>query len=331
MTIKYPDGYRRARLRAGALFFVLGLTSGCAATQTTALLRHPPARLPASSEIAKVPFFPQKAYQCGPATLAMTLDWAGAAVTPDMLAPKVFIPDKHGSLQIEMIAAARRYGMLAYVLRPQLADLLSEIAAGHPVIVFQNLGLSWYPVWHFAVAIGYDMMHRRLILHSGPDSRMYMPMSTFEHTWARGGYWALLTLPPGTLPQTASEQHYLDAIIALEQTGHRAGAMAAYRAALTRWPRSETAGIGLGNSLYAMGRLHEARAAFLRVIRDHPDSAAAFNNLAQTESDLGDDRSALASATRAVEIGGPLAATFRKTLAEIRSRLARANKGRHAR
>jgi tetratricopeptide (TPR) repeat protein len=322
MTIECPDRYRRARLTAGALFFIL-ITSGCAATQTTALIRQPPAKLPASTEIASVPFFPQQAYQCGPASLAMTLDWAGAAVTPEALSPKVFIPEKHGSLQVEMIAAARRYDMVAYVLQPQLSDLLAEVAAGHPVIVFQNLGLPWYPVWHFAVVIGYDLAHRRLILHSGPDARMYMAMSTFEHTWARGGYWALLVLPPGTLPQTASEQRYLDAVIALEQTGHAASAAAAYRAALGRWPQSETAGMGLGNSLYAMGRLREAQAAFLQVTRNHPHAAAAFNNLAQSYADRGHYRQALTAARKAVALGGPLAPTFRKTLADIRSHLHR--------
>jgi tetratricopeptide (TPR) repeat protein len=325
MTIKRPDGHWRARLAAGALFFVL-ITSGCAATQTTALLRQPPVKLPGSTEIATVPFFPQQAYQCGPASLAMTLDWAGAKVTPEALAPKVFIPEKHGSLQVEMIAAARRYHKLAYVLRPELTDLLAEVAAGHPVIVFQNLGLPWYPVWHFAVVIGYDLPHRRFILHSGPDTRMYMAMSTFEHTWARGGYWALLVLPPGTLPQTATEQRYLDAVIALEQTGHDASAATAYRAALRRWPQSETAGMGLGNSLYAMGRLREAQTAFLRVARDHPHAAAAFNNLAQTYADQGRYRQALTAARKAVALGGPLAPTFRKTLEDIRSHLHRTHR-----
>ena len=322
MSIKHPSGFRRARLAAGALFFTL-VASGCAATQTTALLRHPPPRLPASAEITNVRFFAQQAYQCGPAALAMTLDWASAKVTPGQLSPKVFIPNKHGSLQIELVAAARRYGMLPYVLRPQLGDLLSEVAAGHPVIVFQNLGLSWHPVWHFAVVIGYDLAHRRLILHSGPDARMYMAMSTFEHTWARGGYWALLVLPPGMLPRTASERRYIDAVITLEQTGHQAGAVAAYRAALTRWPHSEMAGMGLGNSLYATGRLEQAQRAFLQVTRDHPHAAAAFNNLAQTYADQGHYRHALTAARQAVALGGPLIPTFRKTLADIRAHLQR--------
>ena len=322
MTDKHPFGFRRARLAAGALFFVLAL-SGCAAYQTTALLRRPPPRLPASAEITDVHFFAQQAYQCGPAALAMTLDWAGAKVTPKQLAPKVFIPDKHGSLQIELVAAARRYGMLPYVLRPQLSDLLIEVAAGHPVIVFQNLGLPWYPVWHFAVVIGYDLAHRRLILHSGPDARMYMAMSTFEHTWARGGYWALLVMPPGTLPRTATERRYIDAVITLEQTGHEASAATAYRAALTRWPQSETAGMGLGNSLYAMGRLRQAQLAFLQVTHDHPHAAAAFNNLAQTYADQGHYRQALAAARQAVALGGPLMPTFRKTLVDIRAHLQR--------
>jgi len=56
-----------------------------------------------------------------------------------------------------MIAAARRNGFVAIELAPNLSDLLAEIAAGNPVVVLQNLALDWYPAWHYAVAIGYDL------------------------------------------------------------------------------------------------------------------------------------------------------------------------------
>ncbi len=65
-----------------------------------------------------------------------------------------------------MIGAARRHGRVAYVISSP-EELLVEVAAGNPVIVLQNLGLSWVPVWHYAVVIGYDGDADMVTLHSG--------------------------------------------------------------------------------------------------------------------------------------------------------------------
>ena len=81
-----------------------------------------------------------------------------------------------------------------------LADLLAELDAGHPVLVFQNLALDWSPQWHFAVAVGYDLDSGDLILRSGTERRRVTRLSTFEFTWRRGDYWALVVLPPDRLP-----------------------------------------------------------------------------------------------------------------------------------
>lgn len=308
-----------ARIIAGV--FILTWLSGCVAQQTARLLEAPPASLPVRTELDNVPYYPQQAHQCGPATLAMVLGWSGLHSTPEQLEPEVYIPGKQGSLQPEMIAAARRHGRLAYLLQPSLDDLLAEVAAGHPVIVLQNLALSWYPVWHYAVVIGYDLDQRVVILHSGADEFRQTPISTFEYTWARSGYWGLLILPPGKLPRTADKERYLESVLTLEQTGQLQAAAAAYRTALGRWPQSEAARIGLGNSYYAMGKLAEAETAFRQASRDHPQSGIAFNNLAQTCADEGKLEEALAAARRAVKLGGPLAGTFRQTLAAIQAKM----------
>jgi len=310
---------RHARILAGV--FVLTWLSGCVAQQSARLLQSPPKALPARIVLDDVPYYPQQAYQCGPATLAMTLGWSGLQVTPEQLAPETFIPGKRGSLQPEMIAAARRHGRLAYTLAPTLDDLLAEVAAGHPALVLQNLGLSWYPVWHYAVVIGYDLDRGTVLLHSGPDKLRETSLSTFEYTWARSDYWALLVLPPDELPRTASETRYLASALALEETGQLQAAATAYRTALRRWPSSEAARIGLGNSEYAMGNLAAAETTFLQASRDHPDSAIVFNNLAQIYADQGKLRQALTAARRAVELGGPLHDTFRKTLADIQAKI----------
>ena len=86
--------------------------SGCASSwpQTAELSAKRPQDLPARLELADVPFFPQVEYQCGPAALATALASSGVAVTPGDLVSQVYIPARKGSLQIEMMAAARRRG-----------------------------------------------------------------------------------------------------------------------------------------------------------------------------------------------------------------------------
>jgi len=122
------------------------LLQGCAGTpQTDRLLSAPPASLPQAKELDQVPFYAQDAYQCGPASLAMVFNWQGVDTTPQQLTPQVYIPAKQGSLQLELISNTRQHNLIPYVLKPSLEDLLTEIAAGNPVLVFQNLALDWYP------------------------------------------------------------------------------------------------------------------------------------------------------------------------------------------
>ncbi len=114
MTDMRP-GRRRWLAGAGALGAV-GLLSACAsltATDTRALLAHPPSDLPARVEWGQVPFFPQEVNQCGPAALATALGAVGVSIAPKVLGTAVFVPAREGSLQIEMLAAPRRHGHIA--------------------------------------------------------------------------------------------------------------------------------------------------------------------------------------------------------------------------
>jgi tetratricopeptide (TPR) repeat protein len=69
------------------------------------------------------------------------------------------------------------------------------------------------------------------------------------------------------------------------------------------------------------------RSRFFSATQAHPDSAAAFNNLAQTLSDLGKHEAALQAIQRALHIGGPLEENVRKTLAEIEQKKRAAREG----
>ncbi|MBI2383886.1 MAG: PA2778 family cysteine peptidase [Gammaproteobacteria bacterium] len=230
-------------------------------------------------ELAATPFFAQERHQCGPAALAMVLAADGADVTPDRLVDAVYLPEREGSVQAELIAAARRHGRVPYVLQPQLADLLREVAAGNPVLVLQNLGLGAWPLWHYAVAIGYDAQSDTVLLRSGTEKRKVSRATDFRRSWGLAGNWAMVVTPPQRLPATAQAGRWLEAAGAFEQLGQAPLAAAAYAAAAARWPDQALAWQLLGNARYAQQDLPGAAEALRHALRIEP-SAAAHNNLA---------------------------------------------------
>ena len=198
-----PSTPARTPALAGVVLCV-ALLAGCAAPPQVALLQSDwPSGLPARTLLTRVPFIPQDDFLCGPATLAMVSQAAGRPVSAEQLTPQVYLPGRQGALQTEMLAAARRQGLVAYPLAPDLRTLLTEVAAGEPVLVLQNLSLPIAPQWHYAVAVGYDRARDEIVLHSGTTPRMPMALPTFERTWARARRWAFVVLPPEELPATA--------------------------------------------------------------------------------------------------------------------------------
>ena len=310
--------FRAVCQRAGGLIFLLWLT-GCASTpQTDALTQKIAEPFAAPTELTQTPFFPQEAYQCGPAALATVMQAQGVDVTPDALQDEVYLPQRKGSLQIEMITATRRHNLLPYVLRPQLEEVLSEINAGRPVLVLQNQGVSWYPQWHYAVIIGYNLQAGKLILRTGTIKRYVMSMSTFERTWQRSQYWAMVTLKPGQLPSRPDEWRYLQAIIGFEQSRNWPLIDTLYTTGLQQWPASKDLHMGYGNVLYLQHQLQPALDQYQSVLRNDPEFAPAHNNLAMVLAELGQFSQALTHVQRAIELGGVHSAEYRSTLNEIR-------------
>jgi len=290
--------------------------------QTMSLRDAWPADVAQRTEIAAVPFFPQLEYQCGPAALATSLVHSGAQVTPDELAKWVYLPAREGSLQVEMLAATRRYSRVSYALSPQFDDLLREVAAGNPVIVLQDTGMGPVTNWHYAVVVGFDYPSGELYLRSGQERRLAIPFTVFEYTWKRSGYWAMTTMRPDRIPATATELRWSAAVTAMDRVGEPPAAILAYSTLLERWPGNMAASIGLANRHHALGNLAEAERVLRQGLVHHPDAVPLLNNLAQTLSDMGRNREALAVLQGAVAPeGSTFAAALRDTLAMVRQRL----------
>ena len=293
--------------------------AGCATAPPKVEL-PPSLDIPHKIELTEVPFYPQGEYQCGPASLAMALEWSGVAITPDQLKPEVYTPSRRGSLPPDMIGSARRHGRVAYPIH-RIEDVLKEVSSGHPVIVLQRLQSLFQASWHYAVVIGYDLDQHEIILHSGVEAREVLPIDEFVSTWQPSGHWGLLTLSPQKFPATAREGVYLKAVIGLEQTERWTEAQQAYTHAADRWPHNETAWIGLGNSRHALKNLAGAEQAFRSAVNAAPQSGAAHNNLAHVLMELDRQEEALEVIHQAIRLGGPLAEVFQKTRTEIQQRI----------
>lgn len=318
---------RPAILRATrwlALWAAVLLLAGCGMLipQTVGLRSDWPEGVPRAVELARVPFFPQEDYQCGPAALAMVMNHAGEPVRPEALVDEVWLPSRHGSLQLEMLAAPRRHGLVSYRLAPRLSDLLREVAAGNPVVILQDAGLL-LPEWHYAVVNGFDYATGTIYLRSGLQARQAMPFSYFERTWRAGNYWAMVVTPPDRIAATATEERWLEALLGLARGKRNEATVRGYRAALAHWPDSLPAAVGLANHLHEAGRLDEAARVLHAALQRNPDSVILLNNLAQTLSDQGRNQEALALIQRA-DAGSPFASEVRATRQLIEERLRRA-------
>lgn len=307
--------YTRLLASIGCLILLNACVS---APQSRSLLRQNPEEFSQPVVLSNIPFYSQEQYQCGPAALATVLQASGIDTTPSALVPLVYVPGRKGSFQVEMVAAARSFGRLAYKIRPTLTALFTEINAGTPVLVMQNLGLSWYPVWHFAVVKGYDLGRGKLTLNSGTNEDYSDSMRTFERTWARADHWGIVVLEPGQVPASAEPGEYFETIVALERSNDPEEVGKAWISGLDVWPTDRNLMMGYANVLYQQGDFHAAAVWFKRIIHTHPEYAPAYNNLGQVLYEQGYKDKGIRYVNEAIMLGGDFIEDYRATLQEMR-------------
>jgi tetratricopeptide (TPR) repeat protein len=309
-----------AAIRALGLLLIIGALGGCAAQRAVISGAAPLAGRESILELADTPFHPQAELQCGPAALATVLGAAGDDTHPDALVREIYTPGLGGSLQLELVAAARARGFLPYRIAPELDALLAELVAGRPVLVLQNLGLRSLPAWHYAVVIGADPASERL--HAALRHRA-------APAHARGALPAQLGSGRPLGPGAARAGRAARGTGAGKLFRRRRGAggdrppraaARAWEAAVARWPDDPVARFGLATARYLAGELPAARAGYEALIELQPEHAGALNNLAHLLAELGCPASARPLAERAVAAAPPgseIAAAAAETLREL--------------
>ena len=108
-----------------------------------------------SHTVPDVPFYPQEAYKCGPASLAGVLNYWGVRVEPGEISKEIFSKSARGTLNVDMALYAQKKGLYALQYKGAMKDLRKKIDARQPVIVLVDFGFWVYELDHFMVVTGY--------------------------------------------------------------------------------------------------------------------------------------------------------------------------------
>lgn len=291
---------------------MLGLSvSGCSSLRSNVAPAGESLRL-------DIPFVAQDAAYCGPAALSSALQYYGDEASLEALVKQVYVPGRQGSLTLEMTAASRRHRLLPYPVQASLDSVLTELDAGHPVLVLQNLAFNWWPQWHYALLVGYEQGGKKLLLHSGAIPYYEISAATFMRTWARSGHWGLVLTPADQIPASAEAITYLTTLEHMRETRSVAGdkLLSALTQAAAHWPASSATQFALANHLQAEGRHRQASDYFLKGIGLRSDNALAWNNLAYSLKAQGCDATAKAAIDQAAKLA-PADARVRASVHEI--------------
>jgi tetratricopeptide (TPR) repeat protein len=294
--------------------------AGCMLALSGCAIQGPAPTLSKVSELDAVPFFPQTEYDCGPAALATILNAAGIDVSPAELIDAVYIEGLQGSLQVELLAATRRYGLLPVPVNADPEALLDEVADGRPVLVLQNLRLARAPAWHYAVVVGYEADAGRFILRSGDEARRRESASRFLRSWRLADHWGFVAVTPGEIPASTGPDAYMRTLLGATAQLDRASEERAYEAALDRWPEHTLVLFLAASREYALGELEQAAATYRRLLEIDPQHTAARNNLANILLEKGCVEEAAREANAALRTNGAygeFAAAITATISEI--------------
>ncbi|QBF27487.1 peptidase C39 family protein [Pseudomonas tructae] len=218
-----PIGFTPRRLLlACALSLAL---AGCASPPASQL-KHLPQRV----EIGSVPFYRGEANQSASMALAALLSQQGVRITPGLLDKPLGLPANLVKVEGSIQRVGREYGMVVYPLEPRLDALLTQVAAGNPVLLRFEQGSAFWGEPRYALLVGYDRYKQRVLLRAGMNRRLAMDFDDFESAWQKQGSWAILLQQPGQLPAQVDRQRWLKAANDLAQAGQEQAARQAVSA-----------------------------------------------------------------------------------------------------
>lgn len=265
--------------------------------------------------------YPQEDYFCGPSSMATLLTHEHIEFVYADVIGNTFTPQLKGSLQLEMKATARHYGLIPYEINPNIAAVLTEVSNNRPVLVLFNLGLDSLPVWHYSVVTGFNKASKEIFLTGAKNTQTWMTFDEFERFFNRGGSWAIIALKPPLLPVASSEKEMIKAIADMAEVGSKDQAKQTATNYVKQHPLSFLGSMMLANINYDMQDYLNASAEYKRALVLKPNDPIVLNNLAQSLLKENKLSEAKRYALEAVKEGGIFLVEHQATLEAINRKL----------
>ena len=160
-----------------------------------------PASRAAKGFYLELPHVYQVDNYCGPAVLAMVLQYWGRSIDQYQLAKQWTPFPKEGLSGAQLKEAALKHGFKAYSFKGNIERVSGYLRKGIPVIAAVDSSRLTRSSNHFVVLVGWDPRHREWIVHDpakGAYRRWRSP--NFERRWAKLLHWSLIVVPGGTSP-----------------------------------------------------------------------------------------------------------------------------------
>lgn len=167
------------------ILFILVLLTGCAG--------HPPGESP-TALIDNVPFYPDRSYRCGPASMAGVLNYWDVKVTKERIARQIYSSNARGTLTVDMIHYAREQGLVTNELPPNVNAIKQSVRDGTPVILLLDSSGPFTEQNHFVVVVGYSDGYA--IINSGETERKWIGWKRLRFRWKQVDNWGITVSPP---------------------------------------------------------------------------------------------------------------------------------------
>lgn len=220
---------------------------------------------------------------CGAVAIATVLKWHGQPAPLGLIQHHIALPALKASFKTEIRIASQNFGLISHEesgpeRRPE--DLFPFLASGYPVIVLENLGLTWMPIWHYSTVIAIDTERGHILLHGSRYGWRKVALENFQKTWSRSLNWSLLPWPTSKDPPPLPLNHLMGAIYRMESSGKLKDALMAYRTVTRQRPDEAVAWLARGNAALESGFTDEAIASFYKVTTLKTWQPMGWNNLA---------------------------------------------------
>lgn len=129
---------------------------------------------------------------CGPAAMAMVLNYHGTKVPLDAVTAALYNTSLKGTLITDMKDYAVSRYPSSHIEKSDICRVVDSISRRRPVILMIDPGKGLISSPHYVVAVGYDTERGELLIHDGYGKFVRKSFGEINDWWKKTGFLSLV-------------------------------------------------------------------------------------------------------------------------------------------